>query len=86
MAVTNPDWTEHAVSIVILSGGIIAILITLAAGLARQVFKQLLDAIQQLNETIGKMFAKFDNHEHRLSILEGSHRARTEAKITCKIE
>jgi len=82
----QPDWAEHAVSIVIISGTAISILVVIATGLARQVFKQLLEAISKLDTTIGKLFAKFDDHEHRLSVLEGSHKTRTEMKMSCKVE
>ena len=82
----QPDWAEHAVSIVIISGSVIALLVTIAAGLARQVFKQLLDAINQLTDAIGKLFGKFEDHEHRLSLLEGSHKTRTEMKLSCKVD
>ena len=66
----QPDWAEHAVSIVVIAGSVIVLLVTIAAGLVRQVFNQLLDAINQLSDTIGKLFSKFDDHEHRLSVLE----------------
>lgn len=82
----QPDWAEHAVSIVVISGSVIALLVAIAAGLARQVFKQLLNAITKLDDTIGKLFSKFDDHEHRLSVLEGSHKARTQMKLDCKVQ
>jgi hypothetical protein len=82
----QPDWAEHAVSIVIIAGSVIALLVAIAAGLARQVFKQLLDAINQLTDAIGKLFGKFEDHEHRLSVLEGSHKTRTEMKLSCKVD
>lgn len=82
----QPDWAEHAVSLAVIAGLIIGGIATVAAGLARQVFKQLLDAISKLDETIGKLFSKFDDHEHRLSVLEGSHKARTQMKLDCKVE
>lgn len=82
----QPDWAEHAVSIVIISGSVIALLVAISVGLVRQVFKQLLTAINQLSDTIGKLFSKFDDHEHRLSVLEGSHKARTQMKLDCKVQ
>lgn len=82
----QPDWAEHAVSIVVIAGSVIVLLVTIAAGLVRQVFNQLLDAINQLSETIGKLFDKFDDHEHRLSVLEGSHKARTRMKLNCTVD
>ena len=82
----QPDWAEHAVSIVVISGSVIALLVAIAAGLARQVFKQLLNAITKLDDTIGKLFSKFDDHEHRLSVLEGSHKARTQMKLDCTVD
>lgn len=82
----QPDWAEHAVSIVVISGSVIALLVAIAAGLARQVFQQLLNAITKLDDTIVKLFSKFDDHEHRLSVLEGSHKARTQMKLDCKVE
>ena len=82
----QPDWAEHAVSIVVISGSIIALLVAISVGLVRQVFKQLLTAINQLSDTIGKLFSKFDDHEHRLSVLEGSHKARTQMKLDCTVD
>jgi uncharacterized protein YdcH (DUF465 family) len=32
------------------------------------------------------LFEKYDDHEHRLSLLEGSHKARTEMNIHCTVE
>lgn len=49
----QPDWAEHAVSIVVIAGSVIVLLVTIAAGLVRQVFNQLLDAINQFSLCVG---------------------------------
>lgn len=82
----QPDWAEHAVTIVLIAGAAMSVLIVIVTGLVRHVFKQLLSAISKLDVTIAKLFSKFDDHEHRLSVLEGSHNARTQMKSDCRMD
>ena len=86
MPTPPPDWTPHAASLAVLVIAIIGILLTVIGFLLRQGLADVLGSIKKLDLTITKLFEKYNNHEHRLSVLEGSHESRTRLKISCALE
>ena len=82
----QPDWAEHSVTIVAVLAGFIVILMGIIIRGAGKAFKDLRTAINDLQATITRIFEKYDDHEHRLSMLEGSHRERTKMKLSCTAE
>jgi len=79
MITPTPDWAEHATSISILVGAFVTVLFSVISWLMIRAIGKI-----DLNQTA--LFTKYDNHEHRLSVLEGSHAARTGMKLTCSVE
>lgn len=82
----TPDWIEHAVTIVLILCSVVTILIGVIAKGVCKAFKDLTDSIGALQNTITLLFKKYDDHEHRLSVLEGSHDERTRTRLSCFAE
>ena len=79
MSNMQPDWIEHATSISLLVGFFIMALFSLVSWL-------MIRTISKIDANQTELFRKYNNHEHRLSALEGSHAARTGMKLNCTVE
>lgn len=73
--ISHPSWFEHVDLMQVLIG----VLFLMVAWFIARTLKKI-DA----NQT--RLFEKYDDHEHRLSRLEGSHEARTGMKLNCTVE
>jgi O-methyltransferase involved in polyketide biosynthesis len=59
------------------------ILLAVIGFLLKTGIDRLITACDKLEDTCARLFARFDDHETRLSHLEGEHKARTGAKLSC---
>ena len=75
----QPDWAEHAQTIVYVLGGFAAALLSLVSWM-------MIRAIGKIDTNQTKLFVKYEDFENRLSHIEGAHGARTGMKLSCEIE
>jgi len=72
----QPDWIAHANSVTTIVGFLVAGLFTIVCWF-------LIRTIGKIDANQTELFKKYGDHEHRLSVLEGSHAARTEMNVRC---
>lgn len=71
----EPSWFEHVDLMQVLIGGLFII-----------VSWFLVRTLKKIDANQDKLFTKYENHETRLSNLEGQHNARTGMKLNCGVE
>ncbi len=71
----NPSWFEHVDLMQVIIAGLFMVILYFISRTLKKI-----DA----NQT--SLFNRYDNHEHRLSQLEGQHAARTGMRITCAVK
>lgn len=76
MTAPQPDWLEHGATIASVVGIFLTILLTVISWL-------MVRTITKIDQNQAGLFKKYDNHEHRLSTLEGAHAARTGMRADC---
>lgn len=74
----QPDWVEHASTIAAVIGIFVTILLTIISWL-------MVRAITKIDINQAGLFKKYDNHERRLSTLEGAHASRTGLHLDCTV-
>jgi len=82
----QPDWAEHATTIVIVCGTFIGILLSVIGVLLIRALNDNSTSLKNLREDLKELFGRVEKTEKAVAFLQGQHEARTRMTATCTVD
>ena len=82
----QPDWMEHAQTLLTLSISVIGTLLSVIGMFLIWAIRGNTTTLHNFRDDIRKLFDRVEDTEKKVARLEGAHEARTGMKLNCTVE
>jgi len=86
MGTPQPDWVEHAATLVIICGSIIGVLLSIIGVLLIRALNSNSTTLKNLRDDLRGLFGRVEKNEKEIAYLKGQHEAITGMKLNCTVE
>jgi len=86
MTPVQPDWAEHATTIVIIFGTFIGVLLSVIGVLLIRALNSNSTSLKNLRDDLKSLFGRVEQTEKAVAYLQGQHEARTRMTATCTVD